>query len=63
MGDYIRLNSTIRREEKALQKMIEDGFPADDIIECHNEIGELRGALLEMAETDGLDDYGEALDY
>lgn len=64
MGEYERLNRMLDREQERL-KMLEASADADveDIADCYQSIGEIKGALLEMAEIDGLDDPYEAFDY
>lgn len=63
MGEYARLNRMLREEQERLEEMKKSGADVEDIIVCENGIGEIKGALLEMAEIDGLDDPGEAFDY
>lgn len=63
MGEYARLNRMLREEQERLEEMKKSGADVEDIIDCENGIGEIKGALLEMAEIDGLDDPGEAFDY
>lgn len=63
MGEYARLNEMLRYQEKKLARLKEENADIEDIADCENGIGEIRGALLEMAEIDGLDDVGEAFDY
>lgn len=63
MGEYARLNRMLREKQERLEEMKKSGADAEDIADCQNGIGEIEGALLEMAEIDGLDDPGEAFDY
>lgn len=62
MGEYARLNKMLNhyKEAKYLALLEEDYEYAAD---CDISIGEIKGALLEMAEIDGLDDPYEAFDY
>lgn len=62
MGEYARLNNMLRQHEEKLARLKEENADAEDIIDCEIGIGEIRGALLEMAEIDGLDDPYEAFD-
>lgn len=67
MGQYARLNEMLRREKarynylKAKPNKTESEW--EEMGDLYQGIGEIKGALLEMAEMDGLDDYGEAFDY
>ena len=63
MGEYKRLNNMLREEKEHLKMLEESGADVEDIANCMQAIGEIKGALLEMAEIDGLDDPGEAFDY
>lgn len=63
MGEYARLNRMLEEKTNRLNKLKALGADAEEIADCENGIGEIRGALLEMAALDGLDDYGEAFDY
>lgn len=62
MGEYARLNNMLRQREEKLARLKAENADAEDIIDCEIGIGEIRGALLEMAEIDGLDDPYEAFD-
>ena len=62
MEEYARLNNMLRQHEEKLARLKEENADAEDIIDCEIGIGEIRGALLEMAEIDGLDDPYEAFD-
>ena len=62
MGEYARLNRMIESETERMERAKAEGdYETAAEIECG--IGEIRGALLEMAEIDGLDDPYEAFDY
>ena len=63
MGEYARLNRMLDMYEKSLELAIAQGADAEDIADIEQSIGEVKGALLEMAEIDGLDDPYEAFDY
>ncbi len=61
MGEYARLNRMVQNREDAKKRCLNAGdFERASEIEV--EIGEIKGALLEMAEMDGLDDPYEAFD-
>ena len=62
MGEYARLNKMLRQHEEKLARLKAENADMEDIIDCEIGIGEIRGALLEMAEIDGLDDPYEAFD-
>lgn len=62
MGEYARLNKMIEDLENEKAERIAGG-DIEGAFECDNEIGEVKGALLEMAEMDGLEDWNEAFDY
>lgn len=62
MGEYERLNKMIVSETARMKAAKERGdYESAYEIECG--IGEIKGALLEMAEMDGLDDPCEAFNY
>lgn len=63
MGEYARLNRMLERYEEALELAKEQNADAEDIADLEQSIGEIKGALLEMAYIDGLDDPCEAFDY
>ena len=67
MGEYSRLNRMLEQEQKRYQmlKSIPNKTDADyDLMtDISQNIGEIKGALLEMADVDGLDDPYEAFDY
>ena len=72
MGEYARLNNMLRQKKEELKNLREElqhaeGIHFEDITEeiinCENKIGEIKAALYEMADMDGLEDYGEAFDY
>ena len=69
MGEYARLNKRLREEQQRLKELKEevaicpdDEFLYEEIMDAEISIGEIKGALLEMAEMDGLDDPYEAFD-
>lgn len=62
MGEYERLNRMIETETERMEYAKANGnYEEAYEIEC--AIGEIRGALLEMAEIDGLEDQSEAFNY
>ena len=63
MGEYARLNRMLDDHEAELKLAYERGDDVERIADLQQSIGEIRGALLEMAEIDGLDDPYEAFDY
>lgn len=63
MGEYARLNKMLREKKKMYQHLKEINADPEEIADCYVAIGEIEGALLEMADIDGLDDPGEAFDY
>lgn len=72
MGEYERLNKQIKSEQAAIDiidwelQWQTDPERREALLEEKYErqigIGEIKGALLEMAEMDGLDDLYEAFD-
>lgn len=69
MGEYARLNKRLRDEQQRLKELKEelaicpdDEYLYEEIADTEISIGEIKGALLEMAEIDGLDDMYEAFD-
>lgn len=63
MGEYARLNRLLDGYKDALELAKEQNADAEDILEIEQSIGEIEGALLEMAYVDGLDDPFEAFDF
>lgn len=67
MGEYNRLNKMLSRLETSYTKLKSKPDKNDDdfieLAELQISIGEVKGALLEMADIDGLDDPYEAFDY
>lgn len=67
MGEYARLNRMLEQEEARYKALKEKPDKTDDDFEemadLYQSIGEIEGALLEMADIDGLDDPYEAFDY
>lgn len=67
MGEYSRLNNILREEQQRYKALEEKPNKTDEDVEMmadlYQSIGEIKGALLEMAEVDGLDDPYEAFDY
>ena len=64
MGEYARINNMLRQEEKRLKDLkAKKVVDIDSIMNCEIAIGEIKGALYEMAAIDGLEDPGEAFDY
>jgi hypothetical protein len=62
MGEYARLNNMLEGYEEALELAKEQNACPEEIAEIEISIGEIKGALLEMASIDGLDDPYEAFD-
>lgn len=73
MGEYARLNKMIKEHEDEISELREQLYTDcsndyereyiyERIAELEIGIGEIRGALLENAEIDGLDDPNEAFD-
>lgn len=72
MGEYARLNKMIKSHEDAIKiidwelQWQQDKERREALLEEKYElqigIGEIKGALLEMADMDGLDDLYEAFD-
>lgn len=66
MGEYARLNKHLSDAQKRYDKLkekpgkTEDDY--EDMADLQQSIGEIRGALLELADIDGLDDPYEAFD-
>lgn len=67
MGEYERLNRMLEREKERYEALKAKPNKTDDdleeMIDLYQGIGEIEGALLEMADVDGLDDPYEAFDY
>ena len=67
MGEYSRLNRMLQREEERYLALKNKPNKSDEDLEemadLSQGIGEIKGALLEMADMDGLDDPYEAFDY
>lgn len=63
MGEYERLNRMLEGYEESLELAKEQDASPEDIADLEQSIGEIKGALLEMAYLDGLDDPYEAFDY
>lgn len=72
MGEYARLNNMIKEhnnqiEELNLELALAEGDKRESILEQIYDlqigIGEIEGALMEMAEVDGLENRCEAFDY
>lgn len=63
MGEYARLNKMLENHEESLRLAKEQNADVETIADLQQSIGEIRGALLEMADIDGLDDPYEAFDY
>lgn len=61
MGEYARLNRMMQDREYAKERCVSAG-DFKRAAEIETEIGEIKGALLEMAEVDGLDDPYKAFD-
>lgn len=63
MGEYARLNRLLDGYEESLALAREQNASPEEIAELEIAIGEIKGALLEMADIDGLDDPYMAFDY
>lgn len=67
MGEYNRLNKLLREKQEvynALEsKVNKTEEEMESMADLYQSIGEIKGALLEMAEVDGLSDPYEAFDY
>lgn len=73
MGEYARLNQMIRNHEEQIVELREvlmqtsDEQERENILETIADleigVGEIEGALLEMADIDGLEDRNEAFDF
>ena len=63
MGEYARLNKMLEEYKKSLKLAEAEDADVEEIADLQQSIGEIKGALLEMAEVDGLDDPYEAFDY
>ena len=62
MGEYARLNRMIESETERMKRAKAEGdYETAAEIECG--IGEIRGALIKMANMDGFDDPYEAFNY
>ena len=67
MGEYARLNRMLEAEQERYNQLAlklnktEEDYEA--MADLSQGIGEIKGALLEMADIDGLDDPYEAFDY
>ena len=61
MGEYARLNRMMKDREEAKSRCLAAG-DFERAAEIDNEIGEIKGALMEMTEMDGLDDPYEAFE-
>ena len=67
MGEYARLNKMLRGEQQKYAELESKPNKTDEDIEymadLYQSIGEIKGAFLEMAEVDGLEDKLKAFDY
>lgn len=63
MGEYARLNRMLEEHEERLKLAEAENADVEYLADLHQSIGEIKGALLEMAEMDGLNDPYEACDY
>ena len=71
MGEYARCNQMIREHKEQIEELkqelaLAEGDKRESILEQIYDlqigIGEIEGALMEMAEVDGLEDRCEAFD-
>lgn len=67
MGEYERLNKMILKKEEKLNILREmpekSESDYEEMADIEQSIGEIKGALFEMAEMDGLDDPYDAFMY
>ena len=67
MGEYARLNERLRMYKETYEKLKMAQNKTEEememMIDLEQGIGEIEGALLEMAEVDGLDDPFDAFNY
>lgn len=67
MGEYARLNRMLEQEQERYRILENTTDKTEEEFELmadlYQSIGEIKGALLEMADIDGLDDPYEAFDY
>ena len=70
MGEYTRLNKLLKDEQQKLKALKEelaicpdDEYLYEEIADTEIAIGEIKGALIEMAQLDGFEDINEAFDY
>ena len=67
MGEYNRLNKMLREKQEVYNTLESKADKTDEEMEAladlYQSIGEIKGALFEMAEVDGLSDPYEAFDY
>lgn len=67
MGQYIILNKMLRDEQEKYrileEKPNKEDWEIEMMADLYQSIGEIKGALLEMADVDGLDDPYMAFDY
>lgn len=72
MGEYARCNQMIREHKEQIEELKQELVMAEgdrresileQIYDLQIGIGEIEGALMEMAEIDGLEDRCEAFDY
>lgn len=64
MGEYARLNKMLQEHEKTFKELQAKQDKTDEelesMIDLYVGMGEIKGALLEMADVDGLEDPYEA---
>ena len=63
MGEYHRLNRMLEQHEQALKMAEQEKVSIEIILGLQQSIGEIKGALIEMAEVDGFDDLNDAFNY
>lgn len=67
MGEYSRLNKLLREQQENYRLLQDKSDKTEDdyeaLADLYQSIGEIEGALFEMAEIDGLEDPYEAFDY
>ena len=67
MGEYSRLNKMLRKNEQRYKELENKTSKSEedilDMVDLCQSIGEIKVALLVMAEMDGYEDIYAALDY
>ena len=67
MGEYARLNRMLESEQEKYRILEQKPNKSDEeyelMVDLYQSIGEIRGALFEMAEIDGFEDPYMAFDF